>query len=512
MLNKKHETSDQWGYMHRLITRRHTLIRICANFTGACVCTSYFIFFDPTFAAHFRYHTIAVSIAMFIAFSFIGNYFLFVWERDIARFLRNKQQNQKIGPHMQARAQRKVINIPFVSALTNLVNWIAAALCLTGYAIWIYAAKLQQPGFATIVNSAKVFIGVSLSGLVACAIIFLSMEYLCRDIWTFFFPKGGFSGEQRVIRVKLKLRLLIVFTLTSILPMLLMAVLSYNKAKMMLSDNPEEVLKSMFFLTGFLIVVELSIIFTLSHLFSTSILNPIEDMVSAMNRVKKGDFSASVKVYSNNELGFLGDCFNDMVQKIDVLNSNLKKNALQTVLGIAKALGARDKYTEGHAQRVAVYAQRLARRLGLSEEEAENIGIGGTLHDIGKIGFSDRIFSTEDATFSGEMIHEIKLHPEIGATIIKNMEFLGPVFEYVLCHHEHIDGNGYPQGLKDHEIPIGSKIISVADCFDAITTDRAYQKGRSTGDAFKILREIKGESLDARLVEMFIAEIEENGL
>ena len=92
------------------------------------------------------------------------------------------------------------------------------------------------------------------------------------------------------------------------------------------------------------------------------------------------------------------------------------------------------------------------------------------------------------------------------------MNFLAPVLEYVYCHHERIDGNGYPQGLKADEIPLGAKIIAVADCFDAITTDRPYQKRKTREEAFEILRKMAGSHLCSELVEMFIEDIETNGM
>ncbi|MBW1780809.1 MAG: HD-GYP domain-containing protein [Deltaproteobacteria bacterium] len=201
-----------------------------------------------------------------------------------------------------------------------------------------------------------------------------------------------------------------------------------------------------------------------------------------------------------------------LIEELRELNLLLRKNITQTVIAIANALGARDKYTEGHAYRVSVYAQRLARRVGLTEEEVEKVRVGGMLHDIGKIGFSDRIFTNEDVKLSDGMYDEIKKHPKIGVEILQGLTFLGPVVDYVHYHHESLDGNGYPNGLEGDQIPLGAKIISVADCFDAITTDRSYQKGRTMEEAFAILRKISGKNLSRELVDAFVEEIQENGI
>jgi putative nucleotidyltransferase with HDIG domain len=199
-----------------------------------------------------------------------------------------------------------------------------------------------------------------------------------------------------------------------------------------------------------------------------------------------------------------------LIEELRELNALLKKNTIQTVITIANALGARDRYTEGHAQRVAIYAERLARKIELPEQDVENIRIGGMLHDIGKIGFSDRMFTSKDVKLSEGMIEEIRHHPKIGANILKDIEFLGPVLDYVRHHHESVDGTGYPDGLKEEEIPIGAKVISVADCFDAITTERSYQKRRDKKKAYAILRRLSGRGLSSELVEAFIEEIREN--
>jgi putative nucleotidyltransferase with HDIG domain len=182
------------------------------------------------------------------------------------------------------------------------------------------------------------------------------------------------------------------------------------------------------------------------------------------------------------------------------------------LLAISQALGMRDKYTEGHGQRVSLYAERLARRLGLPKEDIENIRIGGMLHDIGKIGFSNRIFSNEEAALSKEMHDEIHSHPWVGRMILASMNFPESVLDFVHYHHEHADGSGYPGGLCSEEIPLGARIISVADCFDAMTTDRPYQRSKNIPEAFATLRRMSGKVLCTELVSAFIEEIGERGV
>jgi len=194
------------------------------------------------------------------------------------------------------------------------------------------------------------------------------------------------------------------------------------------------------------------------------------------------------------------------------LNETLKENIVKTVASISNTLGARDKYTEGHAVRVACYSERLAKKCSLPEKEIYFIRIGGMLHDIGKIGFSDGLFGNEEVNLSKEMHSEIKNHPVIGYEILKNLNFLGRAIDYVRYHHERIDGKGYPEGLKGEKIPLGARIISVCDCFDAITSNRPYQKSKSVEEAFEILKKISGTQLSVELTDLFIQDIIKNGI
>ncbi len=198
--------------------------------------------------------------------------------------------------------------------------------------------------------------------------------------------------------------------------------------------------------------------------------------------------------------------------KLKTLNRQYKKAIITTVISMAAALGARDPYTEGHDQRTAGYSMRLARRLGLSSEETEYVYLGALLHDIGKIGFPDSLFTSDDCRTNPELFDSIRKHPEIGYSILHWLDFLGPAREYVRYHHERMDGTGYPLGISQDNIPLGARIIAIADTFDAITTDRPYKKGKSIQEGLDILADMSGTHLDAQLVAAFCAEIRENGM
>ena len=190
-------------------------------------------------------------------------------------------------------------------------------------------------------------------------------------------------------------------------------------------------------------------------------------------------------------------------------NAKIRKVNLSA---IAAALGIKDPYTEDHGRRVAIYARRLAERIGLTTDETEKIRLGGLLHDIGKIGLSEQVLKNTGNRLPADMLAEVRQHPQIGVAILKGFNFPQAVIDFVHFHHEKMDGSGYPHGLMGSQIPLGAKIIRVADCFDAITTDRPYQKHKSWIEAFGILHQISGADLNAELVDIFMADIKENGL
>lgn len=179
---------------------------------------------------------------------------------------------------------------------------------------------------------------------------------------------------------------------------------------------------------------------------------------------------------------------------------------------LSLVLGLQDSYTWGHARRVAAYARRIAQRIGLPAEYVETIRIGGLLHDIGKIAFSPELLNNTEETLSMAMRAEIQRHPEIGVQFLKSIQVAAPVIDCVRFHHERRDGSGYPFGLKADEIPLGARIISVADCFDALSTDRSYQKGRSIAESLEIIENLGNDNLPSEVVAQLIIEVRENGL
>jgi putative nucleotidyltransferase with HDIG domain len=190
----------------------------------------------------------------------------------------------------------------------------------------------------------------------------------------------------------------------------------------------------------------------------------------------------------------------------------LQSNDIQALYLMASALGLKDRYTHAHTQRVSAYARRLALRLGLCLRDVDQIAMGGMMHDVGKLALSDSIFTNKQTSLSDDLLQEVHNHSLIGAAMLKRTKCPKAITDAVLFHHERIDGSGYPFGLKGAAIPLSARIVSIADCFDAITTDRPYQKRKSVSRAVTMLRECAGSFFDAELASLFIREIECNGM
>lgn len=200
-----------------------------------------------------------------------------------------------------------------------------------------------------------------------------------------------------------------------------------------------------------------------------------------------------------------------LIEQLKELNEKIKENTIRVVSAMAHALAARDAYTEGHAARVGDLALRMARNMGMEGEAVKFVHIGGILHDVGKIGFSDRLFQAHGSKNPPEVVREITRHPATGAEILHDLDFLGPALEYVHCHHERPDGNGYPRRLHNGEIPLGAKLLAVADAYDAMTTDRPYQKGMTPPVALDILKKNAGKKWDPACVEALDAVLKKTG-
>jgi putative nucleotidyltransferase with HDIG domain len=184
------------------------------------------------------------------------------------------------------------------------------------------------------------------------------------------------------------------------------------------------------------------------------------------------------------------------------LYETLEENCFNMVTALAKSLEAKDKYTSGHSQRVSEYSSVMARTMGVSDKDMKTLRHAALLHDIGKIGISEFIINKTDKLDDTEFA-AIKSHPCQGEQIIKPLAFLDDAIHHIRGHHESFDGKGYPDRLGRSDLPLLTKIMTVADAFDAMTSDRTYRSSMKTNKAISELRRVAGKQFDPEVVDAF---------
>ncbi|KAF0218857.1 MAG: metal dependent [Geobacteraceae bacterium] len=191
------------------------------------------------------------------------------------------------------------------------------------------------------------------------------------------------------------------------------------------------------------------------------------------------------------------------------LYEDMRSLFINTVTSLANAIDAKSPWTKGHSERVMHIAANIAREMGLADQVVERVRLGGLLHDIGKIGIIEALLE-KPATLSEDEFPPLRLHPAKGVAILAPIEQLQEVLPAILHHHERYDGTGYPAGLKGEDIPLEARIVTVADSFDAMVSERPYKKGFSVVDALAELKKQAGTQFDPQVVECFITYAKRN--
>ncbi|HEY0079906.1 MAG TPA: HD domain-containing phosphohydrolase [Pyrinomonadaceae bacterium] len=237
---------------------------------------------------------------------------------------------------------------------------------------------------------------------------------------------------------------------------------------------------------------------------------PVSDLAAGAHRIASGDFSQRIDVRSRTELGDLGNSFNQMTDRLERFIEDLRRAAdenrelfIGTVKALAAAIDGKDPYTRGHSERVARFSLAIAEQLNLSDEETEKLRISALLHDVGKIGIDDNVLK-KPAALTDEEFEIMKQHPQKGYKIMSQIPAMRDFLPGMYMHHEMINGAGYPQGLKGDEIPLQARIVSVADTFDAMTTDRPYQRAMKFEDALERIQSFVGTRYDAAVVAALV--------
>ncbi len=209
--------------------------------------------------------------------------------------------------------------------------------------------------------------------------------------------------------------------------------------------------------------------------------------------------------FGDYNLKFLTLLASEAAKSFENLNlyDNLQTFYMDLVKALARALDMKDQYTHEHGERAKKKARRIAEELGLPEQMVRYVEFAALLHDMGKIGIDDAII-TKPGKLTPEEYEIMKKHPEIGFQILQPVKFMGPVAQIVLYHQEWYNGQGYPEGLKGEEIPLGSRVVAVIDAWDAMTSDRPYRRALGRDKAISELRHGAGTQFDPKVVEVFL--------
>jgi putative nucleotidyltransferase with HDIG domain len=252
-----------------------------------------------------------------------------------------------------------------------------------------------------------------------------------------------------------------------------------------------------------------------SSVFLSSVLSrPVKQLASGVEEMKAGKRSRPLRVYSRDELGRLTKSFNEMTAQIIAQKDKLSKYAndleesyVSTVRVLAAAIDARDAYTHGHSTRVSQLSVDIAREMGLEPEKIEEVEISCLFHDVGKIKMPDSILHKEGRLDPSER-REMMRHPEFGAEILTKAQSLFKYIPAVRHHHERFDGTGYPDGLEGDRIPMTAAIVSLADAYDAMTSDRPYRVAMSQEEAVGKIVQASGKQFDPEIVRIFLRVLE----
>ncbi|MDX6445488.1 MAG: hypothetical protein QOH71_2562 [Blastocatellia bacterium] len=266
--------------------------------------------------------------------------------------------------------------------------------------------------------------------------------------------------------------------------------------------------------TLFISLLAATLALLIGFYFAEKLTRPVRELAAGAQRIAAGDFSQRVNVLGRTELGELGLSFNQMTDRIESFVGDLQRSVdenhqlfLGTVKALAAAIDGKDPYTRGHSERVSRFSVAVAQGLGLPEGEIEQIRISALLHDVGKIGIDDRVLK-KPAALTDEEFEIMKTHPQKGYKIMSQIPAMRDFLPGMYMHHEMINGEGYPQRLKGDQIPMQARIVSVADTFDAMTTERPYQRAMDLEAALTRLKSFVGTRYDARVVAAFIAACE----
>lgn len=254
-----------------------------------------------------------------------------------------------------------------------------------------------------------------------------------------------------------------------------------------------------------LIVILLGVLlsFLIGMVISRRLTGPVEQLVKGTRYISEGDLHYRVDIKGNDEISELAEAFNSMAANLDDSRRKILNYFYDVVQALVRSLEAKDHYTRGHSERVAVLVEKIALKMGFPREQAGLLKEAALLHDIGKLGIHENILNKKEPLTEEEW-EAIKKHPVVGEDILRPVLLTKEMLAMVRSHHERYDGTGYPDKLSGEDISIFASIISVADAYDAMTSPRAYRGDLGKEKAVEELKKYRGSQFNAKVVDVFL--------
>jgi putative nucleotidyltransferase with HDIG domain len=254
-------------------------------------------------------------------------------------------------------------------------------------------------------------------------------------------------------------------------------------------------------LSGFICVL-------IGFVIARMITNPVGRLIEGTRHISGGELGYQIEVKGKDEISELAKSFNLMAQSLQDSRRKLLDYFYQVVRSLVLVLEAKDHYTRGHSERVADYAGKTALKMGLPQDKAEMLKEAAMLHDVGKMGVPEEVLNKKEKLSEQEW-EVIRKHPLLGEEILKPVLLNPELLEMVRGHHERYDGTGYPDKLRAGDINIYAAIVSVADAYDAMTSERAYRKAMSRAEAIEELKRNSASQFNPKVVQAFLRVLDE---
>ena len=315
-MNGKHPHCDNSKHGTRLVNGsypthiRFYFLDLATNIGAALICIAYFRYFVFSVDEK-RIWSVAIPVTMALILAGSGFLIQYGWKAKLLHTVRQVAQGMPVAGDALLAARRRIINLPLFAGVISLTNWGIGALILS--LIRFFHSPYEEQFWTAVQQGSRVFFGALLAGLVASTIVTFSLENLCRRIRPILFPLGDMDGVPGAIRFNLKPRLQLTFTLTSVLPMLLLAIASYSRLKSAILEDPDQALRDLLLLISFTVSIGLAAVWIISRLFASSILRPVQDIEKALKRIEAGSLDVLLPVYAYDEFGLMMEQFNRMI-------------------------------------------------------------------------------------------------------------------------------------------------------------------------------------------------------